>query len=303
MRDKILSKSILIGGCARSGTTILGKVIGSFRNVEYFFEPPFVHKAMYSHMDIPIEEWKRIMSWYLYDDLLLNAISGRNLNWNRNDDSCVLNYKGEEIRERLNKSHRKLDLERIAKSSRLSVKVPDLAFHIPKFMDAFPGIQGVAVVRSPSDVITSIIGKEWFSTGSLSLDTPEPQIPFQVDGGIRVPRFVPSADTQMWVEMSGNDRAAYYYMLINNFISVHADRFILISYDRLVSNPRAIVQRLAEALGCEFGSRTEAVLESISERPPKFHDLSASLSADMYKQVEAFSSTYEMLLKRSLHEG
>jgi len=39
--DKVNS-SILISGVARSGTTIVGKLISSFDGVEYSFEPPMM---------------------------------------------------------------------------------------------------------------------------------------------------------------------------------------------------------------------------------------------------------------------
>ena len=48
---KILNNLIWITGCARSGTTILGKILSTLKNVEYGFEPellfgllPKIHK-------------------------------------------------------------------------------------------------------------------------------------------------------------------------------------------------------------------------------------------------------------------
>ena len=46
-RAEVIGKSILIGGCGRSGTTILGKLIGSLEGIEYYFEPAFLHKFIY----------------------------------------------------------------------------------------------------------------------------------------------------------------------------------------------------------------------------------------------------------------
>ena len=41
-----INESILISGCGRSGTTIVGKLLHSFDNVDYFFEPPLTYTIL-----------------------------------------------------------------------------------------------------------------------------------------------------------------------------------------------------------------------------------------------------------------
>ena len=40
--NKILNNLIWVTGCARSGTTILGKILSTLKNVEYGYEPEFL---------------------------------------------------------------------------------------------------------------------------------------------------------------------------------------------------------------------------------------------------------------------
>ena len=40
--NNVLDKMVIIGGSARSGTTIIGKLIHSLKNIEYQFEPPML---------------------------------------------------------------------------------------------------------------------------------------------------------------------------------------------------------------------------------------------------------------------
>ena len=44
--DDLLAKSIFISGLPRSGTTLLGKIVGTFNNLEYHFEPPSFYLIM-----------------------------------------------------------------------------------------------------------------------------------------------------------------------------------------------------------------------------------------------------------------
>ena len=106
---------IIISGCARSGTTILGKIISSFKNIEYSFEPPTIASLLALISTLPKKEWKFLYETYLYEELLLNSLAGRGINCNRADDSSIYKVKSEKIiNDRLKNSLRKKDAEKIA---------------------------------------------------------------------------------------------------------------------------------------------------------------------------------------------
>ena len=91
----------------------MGKVLHSFQSVEYTFEPPTLFSLFSLLPRLDEVEWKLLYETYLYEDFFVNAIAGRNLNLNRNDDSCVYNAKAEaEVDARYEGSLRKAEINK-----------------------------------------------------------------------------------------------------------------------------------------------------------------------------------------------
>ena len=88
------NKIVVITGVARSGTTILAKIIGSFCDVNYLFEPaimllvpPLIQKKFLSE-----KQGADLLKGVLFEDFYLQMIQGRYVNFNKNDDSYIGNY-------------------------------------------------------------------------------------------------------------------------------------------------------------------------------------------------------------------
>lgn len=295
MRSAVLNNSVLIGGCARSGTTILGKLIGSLDNVEYFFEPSFLHKFIYAHRDMSLQLWGEILSWYLYDDLLLNSLAGRNLNWNKNEDSCVLNFKSEEIRNRLCTNHRKNDIEARVDKFKLAIKIPDLIFNVPLFKAIYPDIKAIAMIRKPEDVIFSVLVKNWFTDEALTDSSITPQIPYVVVNKFRYPLWVPSHDYNEWRIISPADRAVYYYLSINKFLWEKRSMFFVLSYEHLLAETEVCANRISHYLGSKFSEKTMEVIKSISPRSSKKLNLDTFISSKYREELNDFIPVYEKI--------
>ena len=60
------NECIVITGCARSGTTILSKIIHSFSNVELSFEPPMLFSLFPLINKLSQNDWKLLYETYLY---------------------------------------------------------------------------------------------------------------------------------------------------------------------------------------------------------------------------------------------
>ena len=57
-------------------------------------------------------QWKFLYETYLYEEFLIPALAGRNINCNRQDDSSIYRVKTQtEIETRLNQSHSKSQAE------------------------------------------------------------------------------------------------------------------------------------------------------------------------------------------------
>ena len=90
--DELLTNSIFISGLPRSGTTLLGKIFGSFSDLEYHFEPPcfYLILSLYASSFLSFEQAKIIISLILSEELILESAHGRSINLRPNDDSQIL---------------------------------------------------------------------------------------------------------------------------------------------------------------------------------------------------------------------
>lgn len=257
---KSVDRSILITGSARSGTTIMGKLIHSMRNVEYVFEPPML-VSLFSKIDVLDEDnWKFFFSSYLYEDFFLNSIAGRNLNFNRNDDSSIFNTKSElEIQDKLSGKYRKDSLEILAHDYRPAIKIPSLVPFIEKFSRYYPEIEILYLRRNPVDSINSLIEKDWFSNDSLNNSNREwPVFDYKKQ---KIPYWVKKEDFDHWIELNDYDRCAYYFIKMNE--NVELNNIIKIDYDELVQNPQKIIDKLGKDLELRPGIKTHDIVQSI----------------------------------------
>lgn len=112
--DKIFGKSTLfITGTGRSGTTLLGKILGSLENVYYLHEPNILHFLPVLHRNNASlqKQYAEMLKLILFEDYLLNLIHGRNVNFNELDLSYVGNYqKIDVVKERWSKFRRRQDV-------------------------------------------------------------------------------------------------------------------------------------------------------------------------------------------------
>lgn len=265
--DKIFEKcnqAILISGGARNGTTILGKLVHSFKRVEYVFEPPMFFSLFALIDSLEEEHWKLMYETYLYEEFLINALSGRNLNCNKEDDSSIFKVKSKNlVLERQLVSLHKKDAEKIAKNSKLVYKMPDIMPFIPKLKKYYPKTTVVLISRKAPEVIRSLMKKQWFNDDYISeMNYIWPNVFYN---GKRVPFWVKSGDEELWCEMDSLDRCAYYYVRMNE-TSEEIQDCLSLKYDELLSDPVGTVSRLADKLNLEFGNKTDEILKTVKRR-------------------------------------
>ncbi|PJB71809.1 MAG: hypothetical protein CO093_04390 [Alphaproteobacteria bacterium CG_4_9_14_3_um_filter_47_13] len=257
-------KAILITGSARSGTTIIGKIIHSLSDVEYAFEPPILFSLFSLIYEMPEYRWTLLYQTYLYESHLLNALAGRSINCNRHDDSSIYMVKSEEdIEDRLNKSRGKQEIEALATASTVAYKIPDILPRIPKLLEYYPQTRVVIVNRGYIEILNSLSKKEWFSNENANKNL---IWPFTIYKDINIPFWVVKDDHETWYNMSALDRCAYYYLEIVKNIDRIPNR-IDVRYEALLENPVAATEKLAKQLGLSFGSKTRDILATIKLRP------------------------------------
>lgn len=280
---EMCNNAVFITGVGRSGTTILGNIIHSLEGVEYLFEPPLLYSLFAQMKDMGADTFRILYETYLYEDFLIDALAGRRLNTNTEDDSSVFRVDDEKkIRERLTTLWSKIDLEKKASDAVIAYKLTDAISFVPKIRSYYPKTKIVVTSRKANDVFHSVKNKGWFTDATLRNEN---RIwPYTLVKGIGVPWFVAENDRQYFANVDELHRIAYYYLA--NTLPRSLKNICIINYSDLIQDPEKEVRRLSAFIGRTFGPKTDTLIRSIKERPyPESEDLVARLDPTIRKQV------------------
>jgi len=254
-----VNDAILISGSARSGTTIMGQVVHSMKNVEYSFEPPVLFTLMPFIDSLKKDEWKLLYETYLYEEFFINAICGRSINCNTFDDSSIYKVKSSsDISSRISQSIRKYEAESIGKDRVIAYKMPSITPLFPKVIDYYPDTRLILMRRGAVATINSLLEKKWFSNVGLSNNA---SWPFLIKNNVNVPYWVCEEDVDLWLSMDEINRCAYYYVKASKMEGL--DSAIVVQYEDLVSNPVGVITSLSDSLNLDFGPKTHEVISTI----------------------------------------
>jgi hypothetical protein len=264
----VINNSIIISGSARSGTTILGNLIGSFENVEYSFEPPLLVSLFSKIQLIKSDFWKLLFETYLYEELMLGSLAGRTLNTNIKDDSSVYKIKNtSEIKKRLIKSNNKNNLEKIVLKHTLAIKILDMPLLISNFKKYYPKTKVLIIRRGPVDVINSLIQKKWFNERYRNFNS---IWPFYNMKGEKIPFWVKKSHIEYWLGLDEINKCAYYYMINNKKILNNVKEY---KYESMVSDPKSFAEQLSSDLFFNFGEKTKNIINSIKRQNKNYEKL------------------------------
>ena len=112
----------MILGNPRSGTSLLGKLIGSCKNCEYSFEPELLPYLLNIYNDLTKDKWKQIFEGYIEEELFFNLLLGRKINFRKYEDSSIDILKSKnEISNKLSLKLSRLNLDQYLKKIKLSL--------------------------------------------------------------------------------------------------------------------------------------------------------------------------------------
>jgi len=282
--EDIIDKGIFVSGSARSGTTLIGKLISTLSNVEYFFEPLMLEPIMLNN---GIKNSKKLLEIYLVEILLLESIAGRNFNFNENDDSCIYNSKSKkEIDEVMSKSHARKELEEKYLKSVLSMKLPNLIWFLKDLRFLYPNTNYVLMHRNPNDVINSLKRKGWFSSKNLQKINLTPQYPKKIIDNIKIPHWVKQEDEIFWLNTDEINRCGYYYKRVSEEVLENAGSSIIINYEEFIEKPNEIFRDVVKLLGLEFGEKTEEILSTVQYQFKHREDYLEGLDGELLSAIE-----------------
>ena len=91
--ETVVQQAIFITGSARSGTTSLGELVGSMAPSEYFLSHRYFFSLFSLLQQLEPSAARLLFQTYLYEDLLIPTLSGRNINLREQDDSSYCAHK------------------------------------------------------------------------------------------------------------------------------------------------------------------------------------------------------------------
>ena len=261
----VAKNAICVTGTGRSGTTLLGCLIHSFRSVEYAFEPPVLVNLFTRAPQIPDSVWERLYAEYLYEEILLGALTARNLNFNEHDWSCVYKAKSpEEIRSRWRPDNRKQMLHQASMSHMVAYKIPNITHTLGKVLRAYPSTRVVVVARHPDEVARSAAARGWFRGATMR---------YEVTGALRfagtkaVPACLVGLDADEWLDLDEVERCHAIYA--GCYESLELANVLLVDYGRLLASPHEQVTHISETLGLEWGQLTGGLVAEIRRQSPR----------------------------------
>lgn len=292
-------QAIVLTGSARSGTTIVGRLLASCDGIEYGFEPPTLVTLMASLGELPAASWKLLYETYLYEELLIGALAGRYLNTNKCDDSCAYGYMSlEEVEQRLNGAFRKLVMEEQIESAliRICYKLPDLLPRLDQLKALYPKVEVIVMRREVKATLRSLLHKGWFDAGATG-DCSSRIYPFRIsldlaDKQRHIPYWVDGQDQGWWIEASSELRCLYYYILNT---PTDCEGFHVVDYEQLILDPPGTFQAIAQRLNLQPGGLTDKILDSITPQESTVKDQATSRYAlDIDRLLPSLPSSMQL---------
>lgn len=303
--EDVVSSGIYITGATRSGTTMMGQLISSLEDVEYAEEPPMVRLLLPLIHEMPKDIFKFLFEGYVFEEHMMYTLPGRKINLNQFDQSSIYNSKSSsEINKRLEKSYRRIEIFPKALTCTPAIKVPETAQDLKKLFSYYPKMKVIIMLRHPESVIASILERQWFTNDALYgshgrwhfLNEKKSQ-----NGN--TPIWLKENEVENFYAMSELERCIMYYKReYSNILDLGEDLFkknekIIIDYNKFVSNPKVIFEKIVKLFGLKKGDITDTLLNNIKE-PIKNRKLTWE-NTDNHIKTELFD-IYNKLLKFSI---
>ncbi|MGA7802792.1 MAG: sulfotransferase [Gammaproteobacteria bacterium] len=248
---------VLLTGVGRSGTSILGKLIGSMDRTYYLFEPA-VMKLLPALCVLDSDRkavYGSALRALLFEDYVLQVVHGRALNFNRQDDSCVEHYMlRSDIEARWSTLRRRDDaiayLDR--QDARYVIKTPEFQPLSEILEDAFPDMKLIHITRNGNDVVSSAVARGWYSDTYMNENIVD-WVRKGDQGGCNVPWYLDEESQAHFGGWNVETRAAAVWRCLTDHGIRHSEarpgQSMEVSYEELVRDPDGTTSRTADYLG------------------------------------------------------
>ena len=278
--EPLVRQVLFITGVNRSGTTLLGNLVGSFKNVEYDFEPWIFHciPMMVASGQIPAFVAAEIFRGY-FNETLTASILGRNFNFRPGDDTRIWRrLSQDEIHHRWSSVKDRRDVKKYAADhdSLFCLKVINFVPFFSLLWKNSPAIKFIEIVRHPLRVALSIQKKGWVNLEKLQMLEGLPvkkKIRTKEGRDLFIPWWVQTRDNEYFLEMNELGRALYAWRVLTEMGNAEkgrlgisgneSGRYLEMKYEDLLRNPKSFLEKVAGFAGREITPHTQELINTI----------------------------------------
>lgn len=260
---KITEKCIWVAGPSRSGTTLLGKILGSCKDVEYAFEPETLYALLISLNKIKKDNWKIIYDTYLSEDIFFNIVNGRRISLKKQDYSFYLNYKSKKnLNNKLNLDLKRRDFDNLIKANnpKFVIKLPEITKYLPELQKIYPKNKFIIMNRNYRNTIISMVRRGWFKYNDKNISS---KFPMQKYNKKIYPHWLDKKYFPSWTKFSEFEKAAIFIISERNYSKKIKNR-IDMSYERILQNPKKQIMSLIGKLGLSPTKITKDLISQIN---------------------------------------
>jgi Sulfotransferase family len=271
---------LLLTGAMRSGTSVLAKILGSLNTVEFFYEPMMFVKIINNDV--------HLLDDYIYHDLMMPALAGRNINLNSHDDSSIYNYKSVSfIENRLSQSWPIDEIHLTYDTATCCIKYPSYINQVSAITSPSYPVQKVFIAREPIGNVLSLLKKQWFSDAVLADGV---RGDFKKIGSKFVPMWLANSDVDQFYALDELGRCLFYYI---KCLEINEKSFdVIVSYEALCATPMQVVNNISRVLSLSFGDMTNQLVTSM--RPERQQQL--DISANNVELFNAAKHAYQRIV-------
>ena len=278
-------KIMLVSGTARSGTSLLGKIIGSCKKIEYLYEPETFNYLSYISDKVKKDIWINLIERHLVENFL-NLINGRTYNFRKNENSSINDMKlMKEIKHKFSKEVSTLDFDNYVKRNQISFLIKSPNLQLNKIAKNFPNFKMIIIKRNPFQVINSLINKKWFK-GKNYLKTFLPSVKIK---GKFYPIWMRNKYINLWHNSNEYTKCAIYLSCTNEQIK-EIKKKIVVDYDELIEKPKSTINILLKRLNLKKTKKTHQIIKNIKlSKTAKNINMSyfkKKISQDLLKSIQ-----------------
>ena len=251
--NKILENTIWITGCARSGTTILGKILSTLKSVEYAYEPEYLYTLLSKIHSFDKRNWLNLYNAYLIEELFFNLCNGRKTNLRKIDNSYIgHSLSSKDLKAKLKMNLSRMDFENFLKKNEknLVIKIPDIARNLIKLEKYYPKNKFIVTTRNNKSISNSIIKKKWFKNNkNLPLIYKNPDL-------------LGKNIYKKWLKLDEKEKAEEYIKQINRKCKKIKNKYIF-DYENFIKNPNKEINNICKFLNLKKTIKTKEIIKTI----------------------------------------